>query len=295
MNFKTLTAIGAAATVVGLLAAPQAKADSTQWIWDGSSASGDPGNTAYTTGPAGTYSRETSGASNSNTWYDTIGWELFETSAIRIDTDSTSGDVTVTTYTNYYWNGYQNRVPLADWFFDLDRDGTFDYAFTPDGTPDGMGGYDVTGALQGIVGTTEVWDSVTAMGPTGLNLPGAFTHYTAVCSNNGSDCQANARPAEVHVNSGGVATIYTDDITDGGGGTLGGPLGPGEYDYSWSFTLAGINGVLGDWSNVHVFWGTGWCANDTIENVPIPAAAWLFGSAIFGLGAVGWKRRSPAA
>ena len=42
----------------------------------------------------------------------------------------------------------------------------------------------------------------------------------------------------------------------------------------------------------------GWCANDTIEGtavVPIPAAAWLFGSAILGLGAVGWKRRSYVA
>jgi hypothetical protein len=55
----------------------------------------------------------------------------------------------------------------------------------------------------------------------------------------------------------------------------------------------------GAWDSFRVFWGTGQCANDTIEgsvsNVPIPAAAWLFGSAIFGLGAVGWKRRSPAA
>jgi hypothetical protein len=287
MNFKTLTASGAAATVAGLLAAPQAQADGTAWIYDSSGlADGNPG----------TYSHATADTTDPLiNWVDFFGSE-FDTSAISIETSGSN--VTFTTYTNYAWNQYAGKVPLADWFFDTNQDGTFDFAFTPTGTPDGMGGYGLTGTLYGINGNTEVWDSERAMSNQsgGLNLGGTFSHSTAVCDGGNLTCAANARAPEVHVASGGVATSYNNiTISDGNGGTLPSfPLGTGEYDHSYSFTLLGINGD-GAWDSLRVFWGTGWCANDTIETVPIPAAAWLFGSAILGLGAVGWKRRSPAA
>jgi hypothetical protein len=297
MNFKTLTAIGAAATVAGFLAAPQAKADPTAWIYDGYTSPGN-NNGQYTDGPSGVYSHNnTYDPATGTTWYDSIGYSKFETSAISV-TWGSNGDVTFTTYTNYL--SYDNNAEMADWLFDLDENNVFnqyDAAVHPNiphgSTTGGNGSYIPVGSITGIEHSSDYFGS-------GHN----FGQTTNVCDISVSgDCDTGARASE-------VVALHTSNTTninigDGGAGTLNGnpfsdtqPSGAYSFLHSYSFTLAGVN-TGGDWDSFRVFWGTGQCANDTIEgsvsNVPIPAAAWLFGSAIFGLGAVGWKRRSPAA
>jgi hypothetical protein len=290
MNFKTLTAIGAAATVAGLLAAPQAQADGTAWIYD-SSGSG-PGN-------PGTYSHTKigSGDTGDSGWVDVIGSVSgsagFDTSAIKVEWIGT--DVRITTYTNYSFNAFGGNVALASWLFDTDLavDGKFEYAVNPSSN---------TAGTYGAVDSTE--SSADKMGPLGYGS-GQYSHNTAICDASvAGACDANNRLPEVYANLDSNTTSAVSITYDTTGGNVPGfPAGlgvggVGAYAHSYSFLLAGVN-AGGEWDSFRVFWGTGWCANDTIEggvsNVPIPAAAWLFGSAILGLGAVGWKRRSPAA
>jgi hypothetical protein len=278
--------------VAGLLAAPQANADPTAWIYDGYTTLGN-NSGQYTSGPGGVeYSHNNTNNNPQNgTWYDVIGYSEFETSAISV-TWGSNGDVTFTTYTNY--TSGDHGAEMADWLFDLNGDNVFgagDAAVHPNiahgSTTGGAGDY------IAVVSSTQ--NSV----QTYLN-GGVFGHSTNVCDING-DCNTGARAPEVLAV--GNSTPITGGISDGGPGTLNGnpfsdAAGVYSFLHSYTFTLAGVN-TGGLWNNIGVFWGTGQCANDTIQgrvsNVPIPAAAWLFGSAIFGLGAVGWKRRSPAA
>jgi hypothetical protein len=208
-----------------------------------------------------------------------------------------SGDVEVTTYTNYHWGEFGNgssAVPLADWFF---QTGNGLYAVTPTSTEAAPG--TISGTLKSNV-TTQGTTAAMAV----LGYGSGFARNTAVCDGTNGNCSPLAQgEPQVRTLSGTTDTNPLNvNFAIGGYNNGGSWFGTNpyqavaaNYQHAYNFTLAGVNSG-GAWDNVQVFWGTGWCGNDTVGTmVPIPAAAWLFGSAILGLGAVGWKRRSPAA
>lgn len=60
------------------------------------------------------------------------------------------------------------------------------------------------------------------------------------------------------------------------------------FNFGYNIVLSNVNGS-DDWNNMRVFWGTGWCANDSIDGtasvapVPIPAALPMMLAALSGL------------
>ncbi len=238
-----------------------------------------------------------------DSWGDELGgggpFDGFSSAAI--DVTWTGPDVSFTLYTNFGLSGTTVGglfVGFADLFIDLGNDGTqatpdWDYAVDfksehPNTTPDNGGA-----KLARLVTITDANDYDTSVdvvsGTTGLQYGGR----TNICDATNSDCKNEERAPETKVTKSGdtfdLAVEYTDP------GSIDGPNGNSvDYGAAYTVTLLNVN-QNGDWDNMRVFWGTGWCANDTVEGtavVPIPAALPMLLAALGGLGFAGWRRRN---
>ena len=234
------------------------------------------------------------GTGTNRGWTDEIGPEHgFRT--FQIGVDWSGKDVEITAYTNYALGGETiggRNVPFADFAFDVDMDGVYEYGFDVDGGSSNGTLYSGLSTSLDANGRNSGgdWDtSVDAFGGGGFYYGGRWQDC------NGTDCDLTTANVPLTEVVGGTADANNTDvaITDGGPVTLGGHT----VSHAYSFVLSGVN-ASGNWDAFEIFWGTGACANDAIHGkavVPIPAALPLILSAFAGLGFAGYRRSKQTA
>lgn len=224
-----------------------------------------------------------------NNGVDVIGSGVFDSADPTITFDPNSTVATVTIKTNWDFSlGTQvnGRVITADVFFDNTSVGnanTFEYALETSGykaLPGG--GYASNGLTAGNVydlGTFQT--SYDVFSGTGLGYGGEWgTGFGA-----GNFVSNGKAPTNL------LTGVFNQSAT--GFTTTAGALLQFKVDFS-KFGAAG--------ETINILWGTATCANDTVmssvvipASVPIPAAVWLFGSALAGMGTIGgWRRRAES-
>jgi hypothetical protein len=259
--------------------------------WDSSSTSGSPGTPA-------------------NNWGDELGgagpFDGFRSGAIDVTWES-DGDLRFTLYTNFGLSGATVGglfVGFADIFIDLSPIGpqatpSWDYAIdiksesAANTSPDAGG----SNLARLVASPTYATSQDVLKGTGGLQYGG----LTNICA--GSDdtaCQTNSRAPETKVTNGsGAYDLDVTDTTGAGNITLTGPNGSETYGAAYSITIEATDlaATSKDWTMMRVFWGTGWCANDTVEGVamvPIPAALPMLLAAVGGLGLAARRARRTA-
>ncbi len=197
--------------------------------------------------------------------------------------------------------GAQN-YGFADIFIDLASDGglasgnntDWDYGIDINS---GYGSNGFGGSNSGDNNRVSVGTALTGTGllaalvynPTVLYAGGSSVNSTKVCTDGSCGNSADGRRPEVEVDGETYDTAFA--ITQAVDGQPGDPL------YYTTITLAGVN-TNGAWNEFRLFWGTGWCSNDSVEGVakvPLPAALPIFAAAMAGFGFAGWRRRKSAA
>lgn len=225
----------------------------------------------------------------------TVGWSGTDV-ILRINSSMPLAGV------NYDPNGQNLKFAFADLFFDVnDSDGvksgnTTDWDFGLDIN----NGYGADGYGQNIDGNSNIVPISTALvAGTKGKLVAAPTfsiansaealgfQQTKICADPCPDTP-NGRDPEVEVIDGNqIGEFGIQDLGDGEGSTT----------HLYQIVLAGVN-TDGSWDTFRLFWGTGWCANDTVEGtvtIPVPAALPIFAAAMAGFGFAGWRRRKTAA
>jgi hypothetical protein len=158
--------------------------------------------------------------------------------------------------------------------------------------------------LVALSGGVSYQNSVQAFGSVAQAGAWVYGGRTVVSNTNTNSINDdNERPAEVKVV--GATTPFDIDITRTGTNvTLPRAITPPAdevYNNQYTFTLTAANlDAAGDdyWQTLRVFWGTGWCSNDSIEGtakVPVPAALPLVLAGFAGLGFVGFRQRRRVA
>jgi hypothetical protein len=219
-----------------------------------------------------------------------------------------NGDVKLTINSSMPAGG-NSGFAFADIFFDLANDG-----LGGANTPDWDYGLDINSGGAGFGQTTETKsDGKTYVKPYSGSGGGgdkarlveirgaqdyAFSVYnqisnTKICSDTGgdnTDCGAgnSGRRPEVEITRTDYIAefdvVQTPDTTP-----------PPNYFYS--ILMEGVN-LDGAWNHFRLFWGTGWCANDTVEGyaqVPVPAALPIMAASLAGFAFAGWRRNRAIA
>ena len=204
-------------------------------------------------------------------WYDLIGANVFDTSKLDVTNSVVGTDLHATfTYTSNYDGTAAGSRP-ADVFFDLDGDLVYDLAFV---------GHKSTTWGNNAVGFYTVTSTYTSADIWGTGGPyGKFYDQPNQVSPNLVDTKLNTGTLL-------AGALVSSNWTTG----------------NWTFTLNQtlLAGLGIDISAGAILWGTGNCGNDTMyteyttpQIVPVPAALWLFGSALAGMGTIGgWRRRA---
>ncbi|MCU0839021.1 MAG: hypothetical protein MUE49_09910 [Rhodospirillales bacterium] len=230
---------------------------------------------------------------------DEIGPQFgFRSGGIGVDwgfTGQTINSVTFTLFTNLGIAGTVVNgayIGFADLFLDLPPVGgqktpSFDYAidFFSEGPAAGQ-----SGLTARLVASPTFQTANDIYSTNSLIAHGGLTN---ICDG-GAGCAADARAPEVKV-TGGQEVLAGLTVTDGGPTTVIGPSGSQDFLHSYSVMLSGLD--FSHWAKIRAFWGTGWCANDTVEGtavVPIPAALPIIGAALAGFGFAGWRQRQVA-
>jgi hypothetical protein len=253
-----------------------------------------------------------------NNWVDELGGgtgaNSFRSGGIGVEwgfTNTAISSVKFTLYTNFGLSGAtvnNTYVGFADLFIDLGNNGTpaapdFDYAIDfksefLNQTPDGSGQAQANVAKLVNLGAPGIGyqTSQQILGTVnGIEYGG----LTNICSGStDAACQAGSRAPETKVTGN---STYDLTVTDAAGSvTLNPPPGstgsPETYTFAYSVVLSGID--FTGWDTLRLFWGTGWCSNDSVEGtavVPVPAALPILASALAGFGFVGFRQRKLAA
>jgi hypothetical protein len=245
------------------------------------------------------------GSPNNNFWGDELGggnpFDGFRSGAIDV-TWYDNGNVGFTLYTNFGLSGATVGglfVGFADLFISIGDHGTQanpSWEYAVDFKSESLNqSPDTGGANLARLVANPTFQTSQQIVRGNLQYGG----LTNICSGStDAACQTGSRAPETKVTNGsGVYDLAVTDLTGAGSTTLTGPNGSQTYGAAYNVILAGVN-ADGSWDSLRVFWGTGWCANDTIEGtavVPIPAALPMLLAAVGGLGLAGWRQRRKAA
>jgi hypothetical protein len=230
-----------------------------------------------------TYSSATYG------WRDYVG-SFTDFNLHGIDVTFSNGNLTFDMYTNFNDDGTYDDgtvfVYLADFAFDIDRNGSYEY---------GVVLLDHDQWAQGIAPTL-----------TDLN-PGLYSvtdwdtsHY--FLENSAPNYLYGGRWDEGNPKDANVAIAgYTGDRKDAtiNFSSLGGSGAVGDPEYKWSFTINAEDiGFSG--GSMDIFWGGATCANDAIDGTltiedenpatPEPATLFLTGFGLIGMVAIGIRK-----
>jgi len=207
-------------------------------------------------------------------WYDRIGATVYEIYGVNLVGS------TFSIFTNMPADGDTSYgIPVADFFIDAGKDGTWDYAVMMSGS---------SHDIYGLNGSYQTSDDI-------FKNPynGTFYIYGGRYDADGTPGSPyDPRPIPVRIGPG------ASDIGDAGvvWTSLGGSGGPNSPIYRIDITfpesfwaqITGINAFI---------WGSGICANDTAQGVftveppsggvvPIPGSVLLLGSGLAGLGLI---------
>ncbi len=254
----------------------------------------------------------------SNNWVDELGGgpapNGFRSGGIGVEwgfTNNAISSVKFTLFTNFGLSGTtvnNTFVGFADLFIGIGGKGTqanpgFDYAIdfkseSLNQTADGSGSsqanvaklVDLRAPGIGYQTSQDIFGNVNNIQYGGL---------TNICSGStDAACQAGARAPETKVTGNSTYDLTVSDAA--GSVTLNPPPGstgsPETYTFAYSVVLSGID--FSGWDKLRLFWGTGWCSNDSVEGtavVPVPAALPILASALAGFGFAGFRQRKLAA
>lgn len=256
------------AFALGLLAS----AAQAGYIWD-----------AVSNGQSGVYSHNSTSGNNWRDSYTPSNAPRFETFGMKLTPNGSDLDVTI--YTNYEIGGRNvggQPFPFADPWFDINGDVyAFDIHSEYDSTTNS-----IDFAMEGKVVSNPTFRTSEDY----IQIGGSYGRWTSFCDGSEADCDANRRKSEVSVTgdkdwtTGDVVPITFIDPA-----SMTGPFGLFDATGAYSFTMANIlpSGPL----DIHAFFATAWCANDTVEgDVQVPEPAPL-GVLIFGLAMLGFAAR----
>ncbi|MCU0839020.1 MAG: hypothetical protein MUE49_09905 [Rhodospirillales bacterium] len=240
-----------------------------------------------------------SGTVPCGTWVDEIGPEFgFRSGGIGVEWGFTGGaisSVTFTLYTEFPFAGRQigaqsTYIGFADLFIDLPPIGaqaspSFDYAI--DFNSESIAVVPMQARLVKDPAFLTAQDLY-------ANRPVNYGGLTNICSGStNAECLADSRKPETKVTNG--SGDFDLAVTDGGSVTLPAVTPDGveqTFAHSYSVMLSGVD--FSNWKTMRLFWGTGWCANDTVEGtavVPVPAALPILGAALAGFAFAGFRQR----
>jgi hypothetical protein len=264
--------------VLALALGLSASAAQAGYIWD-----------AVSNGQSGVYSHNSTNQNNWRDSYTPANAPKFETFGMKLTPDGS--DLHVTIYTNYSIGGRNvggQPFPFADPWFDINGDV---YAFDIHSEYDSATN-SIDFAMEGKVVSNPTFQTSEQY----VNINGSFGRWTSLCDGSEADCDANSRKPEVSVTgdkdwtTGDVVAIAFADPDP-----MTGPFGLFDATGAYSFTMDNIlpSGPL----DIHAFFATAWCANDTLEgHVRVPEPAPL-GALVVGLAMLGFaaRRRQAAA
>jgi hypothetical protein len=242
------------------------------FIWD-----------AVSNGQPGVYSHNSTNRNNWRDSYTPSSNPRFETFGMELTPDGS--DLNVTIYTNYVISGRNlggQPFPFADPWFNINGDlYAFDIHSEYDPATNG-----IDFAMEGKVVSNPTFSTSEQY----IDINASYGRWTSLCDGSEADCDANSRKPEVSVT--GAKDWSTSDVVPISfvdPDPMTGPFGLFDAAGAYSFTMANIlpSGPL----DIHAFFATAWCANDTLEgHVQVPEPAPL-GALIVGLAMLGFAAR----
>jgi hypothetical protein len=233
------------------------------------------------------------------------------TDASAANVVTTWGPLTVAGFTGsgsvprYAWDGNNNRSSITGKFnYGWQHNSDFYLFSVADASSVGI---KMTSPVGGINPAFTLWTATSRgvghtynqVGPTPYFLPDGESGFVGYANagptgwTNGYGLDGSGLGGVVGTGSGGTATVAAATSTSAGLADLViGSLGPGNY-------MLGVGGSCNTAAPPCSVSTAGFSYNLSLTNlgapVPIPAAVWLFGSALAGLGWVGRGKRKPPA
>jgi len=202
----------------------------------------------------------------------------------QVDLTMEDGGISVDIFTLFSGTaslvGLDNEI--ADFFFDFDLDGTYEYGVD---LSYGGGGFFSAGvySLTSWITSEDIFhDQI--LSSSDPNIPDTGAYYGGWMANGGNEIAVDF---DLTSQSGGntfVGAASGVSRTEDGGGS-------GIYQYSFTLEDTVLQAMGVDSGSFAFLFGTAECGNDVVMGtVPEPATIMLFGIGLLGLSAVGRKR-----